>query len=676
MHFPLKLTLKTIYENGIEVVSASNVLAQDFSHGWQSGQRVYRIEAAIGVASDHLYTFSIDGIKYIDFPFKREVNITSPANTTPTRKASVVKDGGGSANKYPVSASSSSSPSDVYKNDRGRFQSPESFDPFESSAEPFDPFEDNKHASSAESFAKITVPPPHKLPTPVANKQRNPSISLKTPSPQTTVRRPEPNLFDEEAPSRPSAAAALFDPFDDAPLPQSNTSADFFPRAISSSFDPFDPTSTHTDNFQSSNNASNDDLFASFNGNTNAAEPKRNDSSNILDLFGPTESNAPVAQTNTFAFGNSDSNIYFASSFDNFDSAPAPAALTSTSDFLFSGASSSTHTDLFGSDTTVTATTNTAQWNASTMPDLMGLSFDVTPSESTKDAAVTIPFEAKPMHAAVEDPWKTSSLVDLDLSGKSKLANAKKPLITATSLSSMLQDGSFTTSKTLQSSILVPKSTGLTPPGPYGTGLVPPAPPSFATAQGFPPSLPGAIHQPAFQPPVYGRGLGSTANIASPPTLGLMGTGSPVQAYGTGLGGGFAPSSHPGPGFGQPVMGGMNRPGPGMGGLNPGYGGTGPQNNFSMGNGMGVGLRPPAPAAHAADPRGIMAGGKGNSINTRANNTATSSSSSTSNGINSTTTTTGAGKDILTFNGLGVLPSPRKVNQPAQTSLDSINWRG
>ena len=132
-------------------------------------------------------------------------------------------------------------------------------------------------------------------------------------------------------------------------------------------------------------------------------------------------------------------------------------------------------------------------------------------------------------------------------------------------------------------------------------------------------------------------------------------------------------------------MGGMNRPVPGMG-LNPGYGGTVPPNDFSMNNnGLGVGMRPPAQAPRPADPRGIMAGGKGNSINIRGNTTTptittttttTSGSTSSTNNSSNTTITTSAGKDILTFNGLGVLPSPTKVNQPAKTSLDSINWRG
>ena len=668
------------------------MLAQDFSHGWQSGPRVYRIEAAIGVASEHLYTFSIDGVKFIEFPYKREVDLrssTSPVKTTPTRKSSIIKEGGGSASKHSNHVSSSSSPPD-----RGHFQSPDSFDPFESSSDPFDPFEDNKRAS-VDKKKKKKIPAPPKAPTPVA-KQRNASVSLK-PAPQVVNKQQlEPNFFDE-VPSHPSAAATLFDPFDDAPQPQKTDSVDLFSQTSQSSFDPFAPTTTHptiannTDNFRSSNSVSNDDLFAGFSSSTTAA--KRNESNNILDLFGPTESNSnlnpPVAHNTIAAFGIKESSNFFDSTFDNFDSAPVSAASTSTSDFLFTGASSTARTDLFASEATLTGT-NSAQWNASTLSDFAGLSFEATAPEAIKEAAVTVPVQIEPAPVAVQDPWKTSNLVDLDLSGKDKVL-AKKPVLTATSLSSMLQDGSFTTAKSPQSSMLLPKSTGLTPPGPYGnasvsaygTGLTP----SFATGTGlapvFPPSLPVAM-QPAFQPPVYGRGLGNTASVASPPSLGPMAGGSPpVQAYGTGLGGGFAPTSNHGLGLvmgAQPIAGGMNRPAPGMG-MNPGYGGTGLSNDYSMNNGMGVvGLRPPALAPRPADPHGIMAGGKGNSINIRGSTTTntvtavtTSPSISTSSSLS---TNTAAGKDILTFNGLGVLPSPRKVNQPVKTSLDSINWRG
>jgi len=165
----------------------------------------------------------------------------------------------------------------------------------------------------------------------------------------------------------------------------------------------------------------------------------------------------------------------------------------------------------------------------------------------------------------------------------------------------------------------------------------------------------------------------------------MAGGSPPMQAYGTGLGGGFAPSSNNGLGFAmgaQPIAGGMNRPGPGMG-MNPGYGGTGLSNDFSVNSGMGVvGLRAPAPAPRPADPHGIMAGGKGNNISIRGTTAATNSaptvttSTNISTGSSGSSNNNGAGKDILTFNGLGVIPSPRKVNQPVKTSLDSINWRG
>ena len=427
---------------------------------------------------------------------------------------------------------------------------------------------------------------------------------------------------------------------------------------------------------------------------------------NILDLFGPSGGEATHTQTKT-ALPISASNSSFGSSFDDFDSAPnvhKSTAVTNANDGfsstqpsqdLFSNGNGNSRRnsaiDLFASEPTAFTGSGSTQWVSSTsvLSDLAGLTFeapfDKQVVEGDGDSFIpsnTESVEPVAQSSAVNDPWKNSNLVDLDLSGKNKLSVAKKPLNSEATLNSiLLGSASAAPAKPLiaaaapireQQPVMLNKFTGLSsspppPINPFGGLSQPPLPPqSFPTGTGlapvFPPPLPGS-GIPSFQPPVYGRGLsnppiavGNNTGSPPPPSFGYPGTSSPpsVQLYGTGL---LAPSSNAAAGFGT---------GAGSS-LGMGFGG----NPTAVSGGLGF---PPngingAPGRPPVNP--IMAGGKGNNI---VNN----GSSSAVNSGNNISGSDKKGKDILTFNGLGIIPSPSKITPPPKSSLDTLtlNWHG
>ena len=66
--------MQTIFEDGKEIVSSTNMMATDFGHTWRSETcpgRLFRIEFTIGLSTDPtVYTFAVDGIKFVDMPKK------------------------------------------------------------------------------------------------------------------------------------------------------------------------------------------------------------------------------------------------------------------------------------------------------------------------------------------------------------------------------------------------------------------------------------------------------------------------------------------------------------------------------------------------------------------------------------------------------------------------------
>ena len=62
---------KTIFENGLEIVSSKGQLGQlEYAHSWNAnaGPHVYRIESSLSFTSDHIYNFYIDGILFVNMP--------------------------------------------------------------------------------------------------------------------------------------------------------------------------------------------------------------------------------------------------------------------------------------------------------------------------------------------------------------------------------------------------------------------------------------------------------------------------------------------------------------------------------------------------------------------------------------------------------------------------------
>jgi len=339
--------------------------------------------------------------------------------------------------------------------------------------------------------------------------------------------------------------------------------------------------------------------------------------------------------------------------------------------------------------------------------DLAGLTFESLPP-TTASHPPAQPQQLSEYETLIGDTdtsnstgiWQTTAgLVDLDLSGRSKpIANTSMA-----SLNSLLEAKPFAVSaathhqpqQSLQDDPLlgqllqprrVPPSdpfasssftalshhplpqhphslpfsaTAMGPPmhAPTGTGLTP---------LPFPPPLPGSTHGAASllapQPPVYGRGLmnSSPPPLAAGPMMGIMQNPVP-PVYGTGLANG-----------GMGNVGGMMRP-MGMGNNSMGAG-MGPN---TFGNSMGMNNNV------MGGSKGMVGGAMGGSSNGMGmgshSNIATHRSSGNSNNTTIKTvnpTTTNNPNNVLTFNGLGIIPSPTKTAAPSKSSLDSLNWRG
>lgn len=235
---------KVISENGQEIAS-TEVLATDFSHGWQSATcpgRIFRIEADIGVTSDHTYTFSIDGTSFEKFLTRNDARQSQPrpvstvssstAPAKPSRRVSInIKSSEGSTVKPPIPTAAP----DLL--DSG------SFDPFASDAGSFEPFS-----------TISTTKPPQAIEAPVSARSSNPSVSntVKTKPPPTTsstVRSAPVDLLD--APSEPSFDGDIFS--------SSGSSG-----SQASSYDPFASTPSASASVSSSNNNNSASNFLSF----------------------------------------------------------------------------------------------------------------------------------------------------------------------------------------------------------------------------------------------------------------------------------------------------------------------------------------------------------------------------------------------------------------------------
>merc|ERR1719487_2021766 len=61
------------------------MFSSEFSHGWESGGHVFRVEINSGISADTEYYFTIDGVKFHDFQ-KKPSSIT-PSSSNPPRQA-------------------------------------------------------------------------------------------------------------------------------------------------------------------------------------------------------------------------------------------------------------------------------------------------------------------------------------------------------------------------------------------------------------------------------------------------------------------------------------------------------------------------------------------------------------------------------------------------------------
>ena len=64
---------KTVYENGVEITSSQDVLATEFAYGWNAlaGLHVYRIDCFFPILGEYSYLFSVDGVRFNNFPRRR-----------------------------------------------------------------------------------------------------------------------------------------------------------------------------------------------------------------------------------------------------------------------------------------------------------------------------------------------------------------------------------------------------------------------------------------------------------------------------------------------------------------------------------------------------------------------------------------------------------------------------
>lgn len=166
---------KVIIEDGREIVSDTNFLASEFSHGWNSNGRMFRVEVNAGLMQDPTYVFSIDGVRYEDFQEK-----PLPGSNKPK----VVEEAPVEAPKRQVSSRPSAAP--AARPAAAASAPTNTFDAFGTSSAPADPFAPAPAARAAPSAAIDPFAPP-----PAA---------------------------------KPVAAASNFDPFAPAPAAPSNNS--------------------------------------------------------------------------------------------------------------------------------------------------------------------------------------------------------------------------------------------------------------------------------------------------------------------------------------------------------------------------------------------------------------------------------------------------------------------
>lgn len=196
-------------------MTSSGLMSKDFTHGWNSSNYIFRVE--VDGRLEHAYTFSIDGVPFLQMQRKHDMEVSKrnePDNDRHTErkqnKAPFAKPGQTTAGAKLANTtrrfSSDNTPADSV---RGAFQSPEisnrdTYDPFESN-EAADPFGEDPFGSE----------PPE-----VVSKPKK-GLLQQSPVRITAVAPPVSLLDDDEAPQMSSAISSQgsFDPFGTAADP-------------------------------------------------------------------------------------------------------------------------------------------------------------------------------------------------------------------------------------------------------------------------------------------------------------------------------------------------------------------------------------------------------------------------------------------------------------------------
>jgi len=533
---------KTIYEDGKEIVSVTNMLNTDFTHGWSSfaTQRLYRIEVNLNFSSDPVFIFSIDGVAFIDFPQKpSRVNtrkITDISYNNNSRYGDEVLET--SATRRSSASSTSTAPnSRVQSHNLNNNSTSQDFDPFATKAGQgaFDPFAEDFGGSSASSTVGSSQQQQQKKSTPAGHGRASIINAPPAEKPRTIEKKP-------------SAAASLFDE-----VPTTNaTSANSFEFFES---DPGDPFATPVPAAK--------------------APTKATAQQQGFDLFSTSEPPATLPVKSAPAA---------AAAFDPFgdDAPPAPPAATkkpSKADLL----------DPFASSAPVATNHHASAQEIS--QDFSGLSFTSAPAPPVATAAapqqgkqqadgngaattapppVSAASEQKLASTAPKDPWQTN-LVDLDLTGKATpMRRGSAAINQGPSLDNLMGHhpaprSSFVGGNGLSSSSdpFAPSPMTMTHGPPMGSIPQMPRPMSAADAI----SSLGAVPPPINTHGMYGMGMGSGSGLtfASPTNHNVRGSISQQHPMGV------APS----PMAGGPMGGMMGAPRPIAGGsiMSGGYGG-------------------------------------------------------------------------------------------------------
>lgn len=496
--------------------------------------RLFRVEASIGLTSEHTYIFSIDGVKFIDMPRK-------PVSSGVGSKAKPFSSGGGNnsedrTEQHRRTVTTGSIPNSSRNNNN--LQSPFANPPRSSfnsnnNDNSFDPFADQSKGTAA--FDPFGTAPPGGGGS--ATKSGTPSSTAGRPA-----ARPTPpahsKSFSQQSHATQSTATSLFGNFDDNDSSThsgaSHSTAGFGAAPQQSlAFDPFGNDSSH---------GAAADPFATHAPQVHIAPPQKKLEPKRSSLGGA----APVVDL-----------------FDSSPAAPVPRTVSPAAkgaDDFFSSSSNGQQPAAGGK----IQRRNSAQ---EISMDFAGLSFTTpapqNPAPKSPEVVVPVPPQPEPetqpeTNGATKDPWGAAkNLVDLDLSGRGAAAHrqaARASVTQGPTLDNLLGvpgSGGMGGRRASFNSTAMPVDPFAQPPQP-AMGFGGANSTSFYGAGGM--GQPGMVGGGQMMPgapvaPAYGRGLGSGPAVQPPlnpftahqqqqqPVQGVMGGRGSMGGMSVGAGG-------------------------------------------------------------------------------------------------------------------------------------------